>query len=112
MSKRIFITGGAGCLGTSIIDKYLPLGYNFLVLDNFATGKKQNLPVHSSLKLVEGSVADTKLINELVKEFNPELIINSAAAYKDPLNWAEDTTTNILGSINVAKAAAEFGVKK
>ena len=109
---KIFITGGAGCLGTSIIDKYLPLGYEILVLDNFATGKKQNLPNVSNLSLVEGSVVDLELVNKLIKEFKPELVINSAAAYKDPSNWKEDAETNIIGSINVAKACLEFGVKK
>lgn len=109
---KILITGGAGCLGTSIIDKYLPMGYEILVLDNFATGKKQNLPSLAGISLVEGSVTDTALVNTLVKDFGPDLVINSAAAYKDPANWKEDTETNVLGSINVAKACLEHGVKK
>jgi nucleoside-diphosphate-sugar epimerase len=109
---KILITGGAGCLGTSIIDKYLPMGYEILVLDNFATGKKQNLPSLAGISLVEGSVTDTALVNTQVKDFAPDLVINSAAAYKDPANWKEDTETNVLGSINVAKACLEHGVKK
>ena len=109
---KIFITGGAGCLGTSIIDKYLPLGHEILVLDNFATGKKQNLPNVKGLTVVEGSVVDLQLVNKLIKEFKPELVINSAAAYKDPSNWKEDAETNIIGSINVAKACLENSVKK
>jgi nucleoside-diphosphate-sugar epimerase len=112
MAKRIFITGGAGCLGTSIIDKYLPLGHHIFVLDNFATGKKQNLPEHDSLKITEGSVADAELVTRLIKEFAPDLIINSAAAYKDPQNWQEDAETNVVGAINVAKACLENGVNK
>ncbi len=112
MSKKIFITGGAGCLGTSIIDKYLPLGYQILVLDNFTTGKKQNLPQTPQLKVVEGSVTDTELVNKLVKDFLPTIVINSTASYKDPSNWKEDAETNIIGSINVAKACIENNVKK
>ncbi len=112
MQKKLFITGGAGCLGTSIIDKYLPMGYEILVLDNFATGKKQNVPNVAGLTLVEGSVTDTALVNKLISEFKPSLVINSAAAYKDPANWKEDSETNIVGSINVAKACIEHGVKK
>lgn len=109
---KIFIPGGAGCLGTSIIDKYLPLGNEILVLDNFATGKKQNLPQIKGLTVIEGSIANTELVSKLVKEFQPKLVIHSAAAYKDPSNWKEDTETNVVGSINIAKACLENGVEK
>ena len=109
---KILITGGAGCLGTSIIDKYIPAGNEILVLDNFATGKKQNLPIIAGLQVIEGSVADAELVNKLFSEFKPDVVINSAAAYKDPANWKEDSETNIIGSINVAKACIENGVKK
>ena len=112
MNKKILITGGAGCLGTSIIDKYIPLGYEILVLDNFATGKKQNLPSAKGLFVIEGSVVNTDLVNKSIQEFQPSIVINSAAAYKDPANWKEDAETNIIGSINVAKACLSNNVKK
>lgn len=108
---KLFITGGAGCLGTSIIDKYVPLGYEIMVLDNYATGKKENLPEGKSLTRIEGSVANTDLVNKLVKEFQPTVVIHSAAAYKDPLDWKSDSETNINGSINIAKACLEKGIK-
>jgi len=109
---KLFITGGAGCLGTSIIDRYVTLGYSILVLDNFETGKKQNLPIADNVEIIQGTIADSKLVNKLIKEFTPDIVINSAAAYKDPSNWKEDVETNIIGSINIAKACIEFGVKK
>ncbi len=112
MKQKIFITGGAGCLGTSIIDKYIITNCEILVLDNFATGKRENLPALSNLKVVEGSVVNADLVNQLVKEFLPTIVINSAAAYKDPSNWIEDAETNIIGSINIAKACLEHGVQK
>lgn len=109
---KLFITGGAGCLGTSIIDNLLPLGYQFLVLDNFATGKKQNLPISEKVKIIEGSVTNKELVDDLIKEFKPDVVIHSAAAYKDPNNWMEDAETNIIGSINIAKACLNYDVKK
>ncbi|MBL7901667.1 MAG: NAD-dependent epimerase/dehydratase family protein [Bacteroidia bacterium] len=112
MKNKLLITGGAGCLGSSIVDKYLSKGYTILVLDNFATGKKQNLPDTSNLRVVDGSVVDADLVNVLVKEFRPTIVINSAAAYKDPTNWREDVETNTIGSINIAKACLENGVEK
>ena len=109
---KLFITGGAGCLGTSILDKYLPLGHEILVLDNFATGKKQNLIHTKGLIVTEGSVSNFELVNDLIKNFKPDIIINSAASYKDPSNWKEDVETNIIGSINVTKACLENNAKK
>jgi UDP-glucose 4-epimerase len=112
MKQKLLITGGAGCLGTSIVDKYIALNYSILVLDNFATGKKQNLPNVEGLSLVEGSVSDANLVNKCVSEFKPTVVIHSAAAYKDPSDWKEDAETNIIGSINIAKACLENGVEK
>ncbi|MBK9283209.1 MAG: NAD-dependent epimerase/dehydratase family protein [Sphingobacteriaceae bacterium] len=111
-TKKILITGGAGCLGTSIIDAYLPKNYQLLIIDNFATGKKQNLPEHKNLKIIEGSITNEKLVDDCIAEFKPDLIINSAAAYKDPSNWSEDTLTNVIGSINIAKSAIKYQIKK
>jgi len=112
MKERIFITGGAGCLGSSIIDRFIPQGHQILVLDNFATGKMQNVPLISGLSLVEGSISNTGLVSKLIEEFKPTTLIHSAASYKDPSNWKEDVETNINGSINVAKACIQNGINK
>jgi nucleoside-diphosphate-sugar epimerase len=109
---KILITGGAGCLGSSIIEKYLPEGNEILVIDNFATGKKEVLPEIKGLTVIEGSVYDEALVNKAFADFKPTHVINSAASYKDITNWAEDANTNILGSIYVAKASLDHGVEK
>ncbi len=109
---RILLTGGAGCLGSSLIEKYLPQGHEILVLDNFATGKREAVPEIAGLTLVEGSIADEVLVKKCFDEFKPTHVIHSAAAYKDLTDWASDTQTNVLGTINVAKAALAHGVQK
>lgn len=109
---RILITGGAGCLGSALIEKYLPEGNEILVIDNFATGKREVLPEIKGLQIIEGSIADEALVNKAFADFNPTHVINSAASYKDLTNWAEDANTNILGSIHVAKASLEHGIEK
>lgn len=109
---KILITGGAGCLGGNIIERYLPLGNEIMVIDNFSTGKREVVPQISGLHVVEGSVANDSLLNDLFKDFQPQVVIHSAASYKDPSNWLEDTNTNVIGSINVTKAAMKFGVEK
>jgi UDP-glucose 4-epimerase len=109
---RIIITGGAGCLGSNLIEKLLPKGYEILVIDNFATGNREVVPPVAGLTVVEGSVADGDLVDRCFDEFPPEVVIHSAAAYKDPDDWEEDAATNVIGSIHVAKAATRVGVRR
>ena len=55
---RIAITGGAGCLGSNLIEHWLPQGNEILVCDNFATGKREVVPPTRGLTVLEGTVAD------------------------------------------------------
>ena len=112
MIKRILITGGAGCLGSNLLEHLFKQGHELLVIDNFATGKKEVVPEQNRLSLVEGNIADEDLVDKSFEAFKPDFVIHSAASYKDPNNWAEDTNTNILGSIHVAKAAIKYGVRR
>jgi len=109
---RLLITGGAGCLGSNLIAHYFPNRYDICVIDNFATGKREVVPEQPSLTVIEGSIADAQLVNNAFRNFQPTHVIHSAAAYNDPNDWAEDTRTNVLGSINVAKAALRSEVKR
>ena len=109
---RILITGGAGCLGSNLIERWLPRGDEILVIDNFATGRREVVPPVDGLTVVEGSVADAALVERCFEEFAPEIVVHSAAAYKDPDDWAEDAATNVTGTIRVAKAAEKAGVRR
>lgn len=109
---RILITGGAGCLGSNLVEHYLPKGHEILVIDNFTTSKREVLPALPGLTVIEGSIVEPKLVCRCFKEFGPSHVIHSAASYKDPDNWREDTRTNIIGTINVAEAARQAGVDR
>jgi nucleoside-diphosphate-sugar epimerase len=102
---RILITGGAGCLGSNLIEHWLPQGHEILVLDTFATGKREVVPELPRLSLREGSVADAGFVGQAFASFRPTHVVHSAAAYKDPTNWREDAATNVLGTINVVESA-------
>lgn len=112
MSMRVLITGGAGCLGSNLIEHWLPRGYDIFVIDNFTTGKRDVLPPAAGLTVVEGSIADSALVNDCFERIKPTHVVHSAAAYKNPSDWAEDTATNVLGTVYVAKAALAQGVKR
>lgn len=108
----MLITGGAGCLGSNLIDRYLPQGHEIQVIDNLATGKRGNLPPVPGLTVIEGSIVDKALVDKAFAEFAPEMVIHSAASYKDPANWEEDAATNVMGTIHVAQAAKAAGAKR
>jgi UDP-glucose 4-epimerase len=109
---RILITGGAGCLGSNLVEHWLPLGHDLLIIDNFATGKREVVPKVPGLTVKEGSVSNESLVNDCFTEFKPNIVIHAAAAYKNPDDWMEDTQTNVIGSAIVARAAKAHNVKR
>lgn len=108
---RLLITGGAGCLGSNLIERYLPQGHQILVVDNFATGRREVVPPVRGLTVMEGTIADEDVVRRAF-EFAPTHVIHSAAAYKDPANWREDVATNVTGTIHVIEAARRAGVRR
>lgn len=109
---KILITGGAGFIGSHLTDCLLARGEQVLVIDNYATGRRDNLKPHQNLTVVEGSIADSGLVARLFDEFRPDQAVHAAAAYKDPNDWAEDSMTNVLGTANVTQAARRAGVAR
>lgn len=109
---RILISGGAGCLGSNLIEHWIPKGHELFVIDNFVTGKREVVPKIEGLTVREGSIADRELVNDCFNRFKPEVVVHSAASYKDPNDWAEDTITNVTGSVNIARASKANDVKR
>lgn len=109
---KVLITGGAGFIGSHLADKLLGRGDAVLVIDNYATARRDNLTPQENLTIVEGTIADTELVNKLFDEFQPDVVVHAAAAYRDPDDWAEDARTNVLGTANVMLAAKRTGLKR
>lgn len=109
---KVLITGGAGFIGSHLADRLVARKDSVLVIDNYATGRRDNLSPVDNLKVVEGTIADTDLVNRLFSEFKPDVTVHAAAAYRDPDDWAEDARTNVLGSANVVQASKGAGVKR
>lgn len=109
---KILITGGAGFIGSHLTDKLLKEGHQVLVIDNYATGSRDHLAPHPQLEIIEGTIANKELVDKAFDQFKPDTVVHAAASYKDPNNWEEDASTNVLGTVHVALAAKKHDVKR
>ncbi|MBM2814551.1 MAG: NAD-dependent epimerase/dehydratase [Ignavibacteria bacterium] len=109
---KVLITGGAGFIGSHLAERLIAEGNQVHVIDNYSTGRRDNLTPQNNLTITEGTIADTALVNQIFSEFKPNMVIHAAASYKDPGNWTEDTLTNVLGTVNIVKASMEHKVER
>jgi len=109
---KVFVTGGAGFIASHLIDRLIARGDSVVAIDNYATGRRDNLTPDDRLTVVEGSIADAGLVTSLIGDLKPDLVVHAAASYKDPEDWHGDALVNTLGSANVAKATRDAGCKR
>jgi UDP-glucose 4-epimerase len=107
---RVFITGGAGFIGSHLADHYVNAGHQVTLLDNFSTGSKSNIAhLEGKVTTIDGDIRNVELIDQLTKD--SDLVLHMAAALgvntilESPL---ESMSTNITGSEVVLNAAAKF----
>ncbi len=109
---KVLITGGSGFIGSHTAERLLGKGHEVFVIDNYATGRRDNLRNNPKLTIQEGTIADKAFVDKCFADFKPEFVIHAAAAYKDPEAWIEDTHTNVLGTIHVVQASKAQNVKR
>jgi len=107
---RVFITGGAGFIGSHLADHYVNAGEQVTLLDNFSTGSNSNVAhLDGKVTIIEGDIRNVELIDQLTKD--SDLVLHMAAALgvntilESPL---ESMSTNITGSEVVLHAAAKY----
>jgi UDP-glucose 4-epimerase len=107
---RIFLTGGAGFIGSHLADHYVAKGCQVTILDNFSTGSQENIShLEGKITTVDGDIRNVDLVEKLIKK--ADLVLHMAAALgvntilESPL---ESMSTNITGSEIVLNAAAKF----
>ena len=110
--KRILITGGLGQIGSHVAEMLIQRGDNVLVIDNLCTGRVEHLETHPDLEIVNNTISNVDLVNELFNSFQPEIVIHTAASYKDPNDWYNDTLTNCVGGTNIINASKKIRLKE
>lgn len=109
---RVLVTGGAGFIGSHIVQRLLEHGHDVAVLDNFSRGKEENLP--PGVRLYRADITSWE-IGEIFAKEQPECVIHQAAqidvrrSVADPVT---DASVNILGSINLLEQCRRTGVRK
>ena len=115
-NKRILITGGAGFIGSNLVEKFLAQNNEVVVLDNFSTGRRENLAAFTGSKaftLIEGDIRNIEDCRKALE--GVEYVLHEAAlgsvprSIKDPVT---STEVNIVGFVNMLFAASEAKVKR
>jgi len=114
--NKILVTGGAGFIGSNIVDELLSRGEKVRILDNFSTGKRENVIEfidNSNFELIEGDIRSYHTVLDAVVGI--DLILHQAAlpsvprSIKDPLNTND---VNVGGTLNILDAARRANVKR
>jgi UDP-glucose 4-epimerase len=114
---RVVVTGGAGFIGSAIVDVLVDYGVDVLVIDDLSRGTRAHLQdaLIRGVRLVELDVRDGAAIGEAFKSFRPELVFHLAAQIDVRVSMdqpAQDAAVNVLGSVNVFAAAHAAGARR
>jgi UDP-glucose 4-epimerase len=107
MAKHALVTGGAGFIGSHVADLFLDRGYAVTVVDNFASGRRENL--NPGARLVEASITSPEAA-QLVRDGGFDVIVHLAAQIDVRKSVADpgfDATQNVVGSLNLLEAARQ-----
>lgn len=110
---KVLVTGGAGFIGSHITDMLIDNEYNVVVVDNFATGSRENL--NPSAIFYEADITDREKLNEVFEKEKPEFVVHTAAQIN--VRWSMerpqfDAKVNIIGVINLLECCKNHSIKK
>lgn len=108
MTGRVFVTGGAGFIGTHVVRKLLEQGRQVTVFDNLSVGRADSVPAGATL--VIGDVADADAVQRAMAGHEQVLHLAARVAIRSSFDFAvEDTLTNVVGTAAVMRAVARSG---
>jgi UDP-glucose 4-epimerase len=111
---KVLVTGGGGFIGSHIVDRLLAEGHSVRVLDNFATGRRENLlEVVDDIELIEGDIQSYERVHNAVS--GCEIVLHQSALPSVPRSLQDPLTsnaTNVTGTLNLLLAARDSGVRR
>jgi UDP-glucose 4-epimerase len=114
---KVLVTGGAGFIGSNLVDALLERGDQVVVLDNLTTGRKSNVDhaLANGAKLVVEDIRDGELVASLLASERPEVVFHLAAQIDVRVSTAQpsfDAEVNVMGTINMLEAARRAGARR
>jgi len=110
---KILITGGAGFIGSNIVDECIKRGYDVVVIDNLSSGKKEN--INKKAKFYNIDITDYNKLNEIFKKEKPQVVNHHAAQIDVRKSVAApqyDAKINIIGSLHLLELCVKYNVEK
>jgi UDP-glucose 4-epimerase len=113
---KAVVTGGAGFIGSNIVDALIERGDEVVIVDNLSTGKRENVEqaLAGGARLVEADIRDREALTDIFEEMKPDVVFHLAAQIdvrKSVADTPLDATINIVGTINVLEAALTVGAR-
>ncbi|MGC8781801.1 MAG: NAD-dependent epimerase/dehydratase family protein [Anaerolineae bacterium] len=109
-AERVLVTGGAGFIGSHIVDALIAAGHTVAVVDNLVKGKREN--VHPAARFYPVDIRDARALGEVFAAERPQAVIHQAAladvreSLRDPVGYAE---VNVIGTLNLLEAGRTVG---
>lgn len=113
LSVNAIITGGAGFIGSHIVDDLCAQGHDVVVLDDLSTGRRHNVP--QGVELVELDIRDGDAVDAVFARVRPTLVSHHAAQTSVSVSVrapAQDANVNVVGTVNVLEAARRHGTER
>src|SRR3990170_8999655 len=111
--KKVLVTGGAGFIGSHLVDRLIKGGHTVSIIDDLSGGKKQN--INPKAKFFKIDLRDSVVTEKVIKKIRPELVFHlaaNAAENKAQFSPIDITSGNFDGSTKVLTAAIRNGVKR
>ena len=114
INKKVLVTGGAGFIGSNLVQYLLANNYEVTVVDNLLTGHLSNLEsTYNKLNFIKGDIRDFELIDHLMKDIDTVFHLAASVGNKRSIDFPlEDAQINVIGTINILEAARKHNIRK
>lgn len=110
---RILVTGGAGFIGSHLVDAFLADGHSVAIVDNLSTGTREN--INSAAHFYEADIRDADAVDAIFARERPEVLCHQAAQLdvrKSVADPAYDAEVNVVGTLRLLQAGREYDLRK